>query len=189
MYGRAVSGGNRRAPVRAPTWYDASIMQPRKLALLVSSLISILPACSDEPADLSGNYSANLTSRDNGCNLANWQPGAMVSQVPVVITQTGADASAEVGGLAGVALELALASRVFIGEVDGSSFRLKIIGTRPQTSGNCTFTYDATMTGSLSGDSLSGRVSYTTATNGNSDCAALRDCVSFQDFAASRPPR
>lgn len=164
-------------------------MQPSKL--LISSLIAMAAssACSDEPADISGNYSANLTSRDNGCNLANWQPGAMVSQVPVVITQTGADASAEVGGLAGVALELALASRVFIGEVDGDSFRLKITGTRPQTSGNCTFTYDATMSGSLSGDSLSGRVSYTTATNGNSDCAALRDCVSFQDFAASRPPR
>lgn len=165
-------------------------MQPRKLALLVSSLISMaMPACSDEPADLSGNYSANLTSRDNGCNLANWQSGAMASQIPVVITQTEDEARAEVGGLAGVALELALAGRVFVGKVDGSSFRLTIIGTRPQTSGNCTFTYDATMTGSISGDSLSGRVSYTTATNGNSDCAPLRDCVSFQDFAASRPPR
>lgn len=163
----------------------------RQHKLLVCSLIAMAAssACSDEPADISGNYSANLTSRDNGCSLANWQPGAMASQIPVAITQTGSEARAEVGGLAGVALELALASRVFIGEVDGSSFRLQIIGTRPQTSGNCTFTYDATMTGSLSGDSLSGRVSYTTATNGNSDCAALKDCVSFQDFAASRPPR
>lgn len=164
-------------------------MQPSKL--LISSLVAMVAsaACSEDPADISGNYSANLTARDNGCNLANWQPGAMVTQIPVVITQTDAEARAEVGGLAGVALELALASRLFIGEVDGDSFRLEIIGTRPQTSGNCTFTYDATMSGSLSGDSLSGRVSYTTATNGNTDCAALRDCVSFQDFSASRPPR
>lgn len=166
-------------------------MHTRKLSRPASSFViaAAMAACSDDPVDLSGTYSANLTARDNGCNLANWQVGAMVSQVPLVITQTEAEARAEVGGLAGVALELALAARVFVGTVDGSSFRLKIIGTRPQTSGNCTFTYDATMTGRLSGDSLSGRVTYTTATNGNSDCAPLKDCASFQDFAASRPPR
>lgn len=146
-------------------------------------------ACSDDPADIAGEYTASLTLRDNGCQLANWEPGNTASQIPISITQEGSSASADVGGLARLALDLALAGHVFTGAVDGDHFTLKIIGTRPQTSGNCTFTYDATMTGAIDGDAISGRVSYTTATNNNSDCAALRSCVSYQDYSASRPPR
>ena len=147
------------------------------------------PGCSDDPADIAGDYTASLTLRDNGCQLANWQAGSTASQIPMLITQNGASASADIGGLARVALELARGGHVFAGSVDGDSFQLEIVGVRPQTSGNCTFTYDAAMTGSLRGDSISGRVSFTTATNNNSDCAAIKDCVSYQDFAASRPPR
>jgi hypothetical protein len=146
-------------------------------------------ACSDDPADLAGEYSASITLRDNGCNLAGWQVGSTSSAIPVSITQSGDTASASVGGLAALALELTLGGAIFTGSVSSNDFELRVVGTQPQTTGNCTFTYDGELSGTLSGDSISGKLSFTTATNNNSDCAPIKTCVSFQDFAASRPPR
>jgi hypothetical protein len=146
-------------------------------------------ACSDDPVDLAGEYSASITLRDNGCNLAGWQVGSTSSAIPVSITQSGDTASASVGGLAALALELTLGGAIFTGSVSSNAFDLRVVGTQPRTTGNCTFTYDGELSGSLSGDSISGKLSFTTATNNNSDCTPIKACVSFQDFAASRPPR
>lgn len=156
------------------------------LALLAASALT---ACSDDPADISGEYTANLTARDNGCNLAGWTEGNTATAIPVTITQTGADASADIGGLSRVALDLALGGHIFNGEVDISSFELRLVGTRALSMGNCAYTLDGELAGKLNGDSISGRLNFTAATNDNPDCATLKACVSFQEFAASRPPR
>jgi hypothetical protein len=79
------------------------------------------------------------------------------------------------------ALRVLGGGHVFTGDVDGSSFEVRVIGTRPQTMGNCTYTFD----GELAGNSVSGRLNFTTATNNNSDCAVLKACVSFLELAAS----
>ncbi len=165
----------------------ASLLSLASLTSLAS--LASLAACDSEPADIAGTYSANLTRRENGCGFTNWETGSVIEAVPVIITQTDAEASADVGGLAGLALDLSLGAHIFAGDVDGSSFTLKIIGTRAQTSGNCTYTFNAELAGRASGDSISGRLSFVAATNRNSDCATIEACVSAQEFAASRPPR
>lgn len=152
-------------------------------------LTALAAACSDDPADVSGEYSASITARDNGCNIANWTVGNTATAIPVTITQMDGSASADIGGLARIALDLSIGGHVFTGDVDGSSFELRVIGTRAQNMGNCTYTFDGELDGKISGDSISGRLNFTTATNNNSDCATLKACVSFQEFAASRPPR
>jgi hypothetical protein len=154
---------------------------------LTALAVPSVAACGD-PADIAGEYLASITARDNGCDLPNWTAGNSATGIPVTITQMGSSASASIGGLAQVVLDLALGGHVFTGDVDGSSFELRVIGTRPQTMGNCTYTFDGELAGKLAGDSVSGRLNFTTATNNNSDCAVLKACVSFQDFAASRPP-
>lgn len=151
--------------------------------------LAFLVGCGgSDPVDAEGTFSIGLTNRENACNFSNWTVGAMTSGVSVVITQNGSTAIAEVQGLAGGYLDIAIGSSTFSGTVDGNSLDMTIQGTRSNTMGNCTFTYDATLTANLIGDALNGSIAYTAAHNNHSDCAAV-ECVSTQDFSGSRPPR
>lgn len=148
----------------------------------------VLAACGG-PADVGGNYTIALTNRDNGCTFQGWNVGDQTTGVSVVITQSGSSVSADVKDLASVGLDAALGSHTFTGSVNGDKLSLAITGTKAQSMGNCAFTYNATITATSSGDALTGRIDYTAATNGNSDCATLQGCLSFQDFNGTRPPQ
>ncbi len=155
----------------------------------LSCLLVLCAACNGPDADVEGNYTVALTNRDNGCNLAMWTVGEQTTGIPVAITQEGTSLAADVGGGAQIALDFALGSHIYTGEVDGTAVLLTILGTRSQSSGNCTFTYNSVIASSLDGDVLTGRIDYRAATNGNPDCAAITGCVSFQDFNGTRPPQ
>lgn len=141
-----------------------------------------------DPADVEGTYGVGITNRENGCQFQNWDENAMTPGISVVVTQDGSTATADVQGGAGFVLDVALGGHVFEGDVDGNHLDLTIEGMRPQTQGNCTFTYDAELSANLIGDALMGTISYTAAHNGHSDCAMV-ECVSKQEFSGSRPPR
>lgn len=151
-------------------------------------LVVLVAACGSDPVDVEGTYSVGLTNRANGCNFQNWTVGAMTSGVSVVITQNGANAIAEVQGIAGGYLSFAFGSSTFSGDVDENTLDLFLAGTRPQQSGNCTYTYDGTIHATLVGDALNGSLTYSSNGNDNTDCAAIV-CDSVQDFAGSRPPK
>lgn len=164
----------------------------QRVALTVSLASCIAVAgCGDDGGsiDVSGEYTAALTNRDNGCNLGNWTVGESTTGVMVTISQNGGAVSADVKGLAGAALDFLLEGHVFTGNADGEHVDLKIIGTRSQSMGACAYTYDATLVGTLDGNSLGGAVIYQAKTNAAADCGALTGCSSRQDFAGSRPPQ
>jgi hypothetical protein len=163
-------------------------MQLSTVAALTFFTSTSLMSCSD-PADVAGAFSISITNRENGCNLNPWTVGSQSTGVPVTITQSGSTASADVGGLARVALDLSLGAHVYQGEVDGNSLALKIQGTRAGQQGNCAYTLNSAIDATIDKDSLVGTIKYGAATNGNSDCAALTNCVSSQDFNGTRPPR
>jgi hypothetical protein len=141
-----------------------------------------------DPADVTGTYGVGITNRANGCQFQNWEENAMTPGISVVVAQDDSTATADVQGGAGFVLDVAIGGHVFEGEVDGNHLDLAIMGTRANTQGNCTFTYDATLSANLVGDALMGTISYTAAHNNHSDCAAI-ECVSTQEFSGSRPPR
>lgn len=157
---------------------------------LLGSLVCLgmFAGCGSDPVDAEGTYSVGITNRDNACGFDNWTVGAQTSGIEVVITQNGESAVAEVKGAAGAFLQLWIGNATFSGEVAGNHLDMTIQGTRSQTTGNCTFTYDVAFAANLVGDSLNGTISYTAAHNGHTDCAAV-ECVSSQDFSGSRPPR
>lgn len=159
-------------------------------SLLAFLLLVPLTACGNDPAMVAGQYSVAVTNRDNGCNLANWTVGAMSSNIPVDITQNGVMASATVTGIVGVAVSAALGSNVFTGDVDGNDLNLTLYGTVSHTAGNCTYTYNAVINATLSGDILQGTIDYKAKTNGNPDCTSMNitNCNSRQDFNGTRPP-
>ncbi len=49
-------------------------------------------------------------------------------------------------------------------------------------------TFNSEIRAVIDGDILTGQINYTSATNGNPDCAGITGCRSFQDFNGTRPP-
>ena len=148
----------------------------------------LLAACSDDPADVTGNYTVAVTNGDNGCALDNWTEGESANGIVVDITQDGSSASAEVSGATGTVLDLWLGGSVFTGSVDGNDFLMTITGSRALSMGNCAYTMDAVLDGAISGDTISGNISYEAQTNDGTDCGTLTGCATVQAFTGVRPP-
>jgi hypothetical protein len=150
-----------------------------------------LAACSDSDTNVAGNYSVSLTNGDNGCNLSNFTPGQTATNVAITVTQNSSNVTLTVEGVAGLYLIglLGGGNNVFTGDVSGDGLDVDAIGTKPNTSGNCTYTYNSHISGTLDGDVLRGRIEYRAADNGNSGCTAVHDCLTFQDYNGTRPPR
>jgi hypothetical protein len=144
---------------------------------------------SSSPANVAGDYSISGTYRANGCNVPGWTEGSTFTGVQVTLTQSGSKATATVMGAGGLGLDLLLGTHAFSGNVDGNSMQLQAFGTRSTTSANCTYTYNADIDATLSGDALQGMIVYTAATNGDPSCSTLMSCSSTQDFNGTRPPR
>ena len=153
----------------------------------LAGLALVLAACGGN-SNVAGSYTIALTNRDNGCNLSNWTVGNSTTGVGVSITQNGADVTAMVSGGGGLALGALLGTNTFTGD---DSIDLKALGSRANQSGNCTWTFNAEITADLVGDSLTGRIDYRAADNGNPDCTTknIHGCDSYQDFNGTRPPQ
>lgn len=149
-------------------------------------LLALVGCTSD--ADVSGDYTVQVTNRDNGCMFASWTPGA-TSMAEVVVTQNSTDVVANVTGLGAFALEVAIGGHAFAGHVAGGDVELDLLGTRASTMGACTYTFNAEIRASLERDTLTGTINYVAATNGNPDCSAIASCQSTQDFVGMRPQR
>jgi hypothetical protein len=151
------------------------------------ALLALLTACSS-PADVAGDYTIAVTSRDNGCMIQNWMVGAQSTGVTVTIEQSGENATVMVTGGGGLVLGGLLGTNSFSGKVSSDGFDVTAVGTAAKQTGNCTYTYNSTISASASGDTLTGRIDYRAADNGNSDCATVHGCDSYQDFNGTRPP-
>lgn len=141
------------------------------------------------PADFSGDYTVAVTNVSNGCQFGFWTVGQQVTGVPITVTQSGSNVTAVVSGVAALYYDTALGSATYTGTAAGDQLSLTIDGNKQFPKGNCTYTVIATLKAKLTGDSLSGTIDYTAATNGASDCPPLGSCASAQKFNGSRPPK
>ncbi len=158
----------------------------RKAALFV---LLALACSSDSPADAAGTYTLSLTVEQTACGILAGQVGDSSSGVGMVVTQSGADVSGQVQGLGGLALALAMGTDTFTGKVSGDALDLAIDGTMAGSAGTCAFTRNARMQATLSGDVLTGTVTYTFATNRTADCGVRDTCKDVQRFNGTRPPQ
>jgi len=158
------------------------------MRLLSLAPLLVLAACSDDPANVEGTYSIAVTNGDNGCELDNWTEGESAQNIAVELTQDGESASADVMGVTGGILDLWLGGHVFTGAVDGTDVNLTLTGSRALSEGNCAYTFDAVLDGSISGDVITGELRYEAQTNGGTDCGALTGCSTVQAFNGTRPP-
>jgi hypothetical protein len=86
-------------------------------------------------------------------------------------------------------MRLATGQSSFSGTVSGHTFDLAMAGTTAGSNGSCAYTVNADMVGSLTGDSIQGKIIYTYATNKTTDCGTRDTCQDIQLFSGSRPPK
>lgn len=166
------------------------------LGLVRKSLAVWLPlltlgACGSEDeftADVAGNYTIALTNDASSCPFENWEEGKETSGIGFAITQDGQKAHGKLDGLAAAFFQLWLGSPDFDGSIKGRSLSLTNFGMTPTQQGNCSFTYNATVKATQTGDTIEGTITYSPQTNGNPDCAAV-ECSASQRFSGSRPPK
>jgi hypothetical protein len=158
---------------------------PRKALLAV---LLALGCGSESPANVAGTYTLALTVQQTDCGILNGAVGDTSSGTQVVITQTGADVTCQLQGAAGILFAVAFGTDTFTGKVAGNSLDMSIAGTMPGSSGTCAFTRNAHLQAKLSGDTLTGSVTYTFATNKTADCGTQDTCKDIQAFNGTRPP-
>lgn len=137
--------------------------------------------------DLSGDYSVNVTNGPSSCEQ-DWTEGETSTGIPFTIDQEGDSVTGRVEGGVAVLLALVIGTNEFEGTIDGNAFSMVAYGTIPRVEGNCTYTLNATLEGSIHDDAVEGSIVYAPATNSNPDCDAV-ECSSVQNFTGSRPPR
>lgn len=149
----------------------------------------MLVGCGGDPVDVEGTWTVSGTNRTNDCAIENWTENDTFSNVTLELLQAGDQVNGDVTGGGGFYLDLLLGGDgIFRGTVDGDELDMLREGTRSMTSGNCTFTFNADMSIAFTGDLFEGRLTYRSAHNGNSDCAAVT-CSSYQDINGTRPPQ
>ena len=151
-------------------------------------LLALVAAGCTSDVNAEGTYTISVTNRTNGCNLANWTEGDTASNITVAMSQEDNRLTADVMGVTRIYLDIVLGGHVFTGHVHGDELDLLLESSRSQTTGNCVYTINAHMLSVLDRDTLIGRINYESATNGNSDCAGITGCVSYQDMNGTRPP-
>ncbi len=143
---------------------------------------------SDSPANVAGTYTLALTVAKNECGILSNDVGTTSSGVEAQVTQNGSDVAAQIKGVGGTLLALALGTDTFTGKVSGDSLDLAIAGTVPGSNSTCVFTRNARMQAKLAGDLLTGTVTYSFATNRTADCGFRDTCQDTQAFNGTRPP-
>jgi hypothetical protein len=160
----------------------------RSLALLLP--VVLLAGCSSEDeftANMAGTYTLALTNGASSCPFDDWEAGKKTTGVGFIVTQEGENLHGAIDGVAAAFFALAFGSAEFDGDIRRNHFELTNYGSRTANMGDCAYTYNATVTGDLAADAISGTITYAPATNGNPDCAAV-ECSASQEFSGSRPP-
>jgi hypothetical protein len=145
-------------------------------------------ACGSSTLDASGTYTMSITDEDNGCGFQGWTTGAVATDIPLIVTQTGANVSAQISGAVGSYVQLLLGVNTFTGDIGGDELNLTLTSTNAAHQGNCAYFVNGDVVGKLTGDALQGTIVYTTTTNKSPDCGAVEGCHSTQAFSGNRPP-
>jgi hypothetical protein len=123
-------------------------------------VVACAAACTSAPADVMGTYTGPLTRGDNGCNLVDWTPGMVITDLAFDVTQSGNAVSITATGSEATVLDNTVSGHTFTGSVSDVSLQVTIVGTRMRMMQTCMMRLDAAIVASASGTSLDGELHY-----------------------------
>jgi hypothetical protein len=162
----------------------------RKTLAIAAPLLALSGCGSNDEftADVTGSYSIAITNQASSCPFDKWMEGAETKDIGLTITQDGTKLHGTLDGAAALLFTVYFGSAEFDGSIHGEDLTLTNYGTRTATQGNCSYTYNSTVSGIQTADNISGTLTYAPKTNGNPDCDAV-ECSASQKFSGSRPPK
>ncbi len=140
---------------------------------------------SGTPVDVAGEYTVSLTNTSNDCMMP-WKDGATTNGVLFTIRQTGTQLKAEADGDAALSLVLLTGTNLFDGDVHGNGFTLLAQGPTVFSAGNCMYTVNATVEGTIEGNTIHGTLTYAPVVSSDPECAQYA-CAAVEDFTGARP--
>lgn len=163
------------------------------LSLFVSLVVPIGFACDNEgsvghdTANVAGAYSVSVVNGANSCADTSWKEGDGAQNIPLAITQSGANITVSVEGWWGGLLMLGYGSKDFVGTVTGNRIRATLFNRNTRRAGACTYSINGSLDATLRGNGFEGRVLYQpSAGNMAPDCPV---CASEQKFSGHRQPQ
>jgi hypothetical protein len=155
--------------------------------------IAITDAGSDAvapPQNLAASYSVSLLNGANGCAFDNFQPGNTTPGVPLTVTQAAdlATGRATFGGFPAIFYSFALGSADYAIRVSGNGMEGFIIGNKTAVRDGCTVTYNASLSATVEGELIRGKVSFYSVPDRDAGCSKAL-CTSEQTFNGTRPPQ
>ena len=154
---------------------------------VVLAFALIVAGCAS-PANFAGAYSnVVITNGNDMCGLSGWTNGTMTT-APVNIDQAmGASAATlVVNGTAGVYVGVLTGDNHLAGTVSGNDADFSRDGTTMLMNGACAYTLDMDVSIHLSGEQISGTVTYTPRTNHDPSCGLLETCHNTQTVLGTR---
>lgn len=150
-------------------------------ALALSFVVVVLSGCGDDPpADVDGAYTVDVSNDDDGCELS-----IPTGSTDLTLSQDADDGSiltVEVDGTPlAPFLGITIGGTTFNGTLSGTAFSVTRSGSVRQE-GGCTYHVNAQIDGVVSGDTMSGTITYEGVTNDAADCVLVDDCTSTQSF-------
>jgi hypothetical protein len=151
------------------------------------AVLGVVAGCSSDAVkhepypDVSGYYFAQLESGPSTCPGDDWTPGETFP-IDIMLTQHALVLTVEV--LYSTTLGSLVGAHTFPGMLDTLQLEGSLEGDKPQTSGACTYTFDATLAATVSVNTLSGSITYAAQT----DCAPVAGCTRVQNLTGERNP-
>lgn len=163
-------------------------MSARTIA--TAALLAAVAGCTtseSEPAGaLAGSYLIAVENASNGCNLTNWTEGERTSGIGFELLQDGDSLHGVVGGATGVWLDTVIGGRDFYGYGSGDRLTMSLEGTRVNSVAGCTWTVDVDLAARVTGNTLTGTLTYRPITNAAPTCASIEGCSNRQDIDGLR---
>jgi hypothetical protein len=139
----------------------------------------------EPPVDVAGEYTVSLTNGTNDCQTM-WREGVTTDGVLFTVRQNGTQLSAEADGDAAVSLVVLTGTNRFDGSIHGHAFTLTARGPTVFSAGNCSYTVNAVVEGTIDGDTIEGTLTYSPVIGTDPACAQY-DCAAVQDYTGTRP--
>src|SRR5262249_8899343 len=156
--------------------YDTIVIARPMLRGWIAVLPLAIAACggSSSPpppsVNATGSYTGGVLDQSNTCPMSQ-APGATTVQVTITQTDTGA-VTLQLEGAWGLAFALVLGTRTITGTVSGNHIDAVLVGTTDLHDGACTHKLQGTLSADVSGNTISGTMTYTPQ-NMSGDCAAF----------------
>ena len=162
-----------------------------RYALVFTMGLSLSCGSSDggSSVDFTGTFSGTSTNGASTCP-GSWNMGQM-GEGAVNLVQSGDDVQLQAQGGTAAIFAVVFGTAGFSGKASGSHLDAVVVGSIPNMTGDCSYTWKGAISANLTGDVLKGTLTYSPNITGGTECETQKvtGCTRLTDFSFTRPAK